>query len=78
MKTILIDYGKSSCLLREMLEKNNFSKKDLMERLNHKSLRRINSWLDGNKLPSLEDFVNMCNLFSINMNELICYQIMEK
>lgn len=78
MKTILIDYEKSSCLLRKILKKNGLSKNDLMKRLNHKSLRRINGWLDGNKLPSLEDYVNMCNLLSVNMNELIRYQIIEK
>lgn len=78
MKLILIDYKKSSDLLRNTLVNSNLSKKDLMKHLNHKSLRRINGWLEGTKLPSLKDYVAICNLFSVNMNKLICYQIMEE
>ena len=71
-KKILNKWAIGEKIRLEML-KNNLTYEELAFILELTSPRVIYDWVNGKKLPKLENFINICNLFNVKMEEFIVF-----
>ena len=71
-KKILNKWAIGEKIRLEML-KNNLTYEELAFILELTSPRGIYDWVNGKKLPKLENFINICNLFNVKMEDFIVF-----
>ncbi len=71
-KKILNKWAIGEKIRLEML-KNNLTYEELAFILELTSPRVIYDWVNGKKLPKLENFINICNLFNVKMEDFIVF-----
>ena len=71
-KKILNKWAIGEKIRLEML-KNNLTYEELAFILELTSPRVIYDWVNGKKLPKLENYINICNLFNVKMEDFIVF-----
>ncbi len=57
--------------IRKMILTSNFSYEDIAEFLQLNSPRVIYEWVNGEKMPSLENFINLALIFNVKLESII-------
>ena len=56
--------------LKTLRKENNFSQKDLAEKLNT-TVKTISHWETGYSEPSISQIIELCEVFALNPDELL-------
>ena len=56
--------------LKTLRKENNFSQKDLAEKLNT-TVKTISHWETGYSEPSISQIIELCEVFEVNPDELL-------
>ena len=62
--------------LKKIRKDNNLSQEQLAEKLNV-SRQSVSKWESGQSYPEMDKVIQICNLFNLNINELINENISE-
>ena len=57
--------------IRTLILTSNFSYEDIAEFLQLNSPRVIYEWVNGEKMPSLENFINLALIFNVKLESII-------
>ena len=57
--------------IRKLILTSNFSYEDIAEFLQLNSPRVIYEWVNGEKMPSLENFINLSLIFNVKLESII-------
>ena len=57
--------------IRKLILTSNFSYEDIAEFLQLNSPRVIYEWVNGEKMPSLENFINLALIFNVKLESII-------
>ena len=57
--------------IRKLILTSNFAYEDIAEFLQLNSPRVIYEWVNGEKMPSLENFINLALIFNVKLESLI-------
>lgn len=57
--------------IRKLILTSNFSYEDIAEFLQLNSSRVIYEWVNGEKMPSLENFINLALIFNVKLESII-------
>ena len=57
--------------IRKMILESNFTYEDLADFLQLQSPRVVYEWVNGKKMPSLENFINLALIFNIKLEGII-------
>ena len=57
--------------LYELIEKSEYTRENIAELLNLTSPRVIYDWTNGIKLPCLENFVSLAQLFNVHIEDIL-------
>lgn len=57
--------------IRKLIFTSNFSYEDIAEFLQLNSPRVIYEWVNGEKMPSLENFINLALIFNVKLESII-------
>ena len=57
--------------IRKLILTSNFSYEDIAEFLKLNSPRVIYEWVNGEKMPSLENFINLALVFNVKLESII-------
>ena len=59
--------------IRKLILTSNFSYEDIAEFLQLNSPRVIYEWVNGEKMPSLENFINLALIFNVKLESIIAF-----
>jgi transcriptional regulator with XRE-family HTH domain len=71
MKKIRLDKKKTGENIRLAIQNRNITYERLAEILNLNSPRVIYEWVNGNKMPCLENLLNLSLLLNINIDDIL-------
>ena len=57
--------------IRKLILTSNFAYEDIAEFLQLNSPRVIYEWVNGEKMPSLENFINLALIFNVKLESII-------
>lgn len=67
----ILDKDATSKKIKALITGSNYTFEDLAELLQLKSPRVIYEWVNGNKLPGLENLYNLALIFNITMEDCL-------
>ena len=70
----VIDRKKTGLLIRKAILDSGLSFEKVSENLKLTTSRVIYEWMNGNKLPSLENLVNLALMLSVRIEDIIALQ----
>ena len=73
----VIDMKKTGETIKRLMEENNLSVKDLQKLLRLGSVQSIYYWLNGEKLPSIDNLCILSNIFDTPIDDLISVSLIE-
>lgn len=59
--------------LKQLRKENGYSQKELAEKLNS-TIKTISHWETGYSEPSIQQILELCVIFNISADELLCKQ----
>ncbi len=74
----LIDMKKTGETIKRLMDENNISVKDLQKMLRLASVQAIYYWLNGEKLPSIDNLCVLSNIFNTPIDDLLSVKLIEE
>ena len=68
----VIDKTKTGAKIKQLMELNGYTVKDIQKYLNLCCVQSIYHWLDGKALPSIDNLYALSDLFDVSIDEMIC------
>ena len=59
--------------LYRLIKKSNLTYAEIAENLDLQSPRVIYDWVNGEKLPSIENLYNLANLFNVQIEDILAF-----
>ncbi len=69
----MIDFVKVGLKITKYRKENNFTQDDLADKL-YVSRQLVSKWENGTGVPSIDTILDMCKLFQITFEELLCLE----
>ena len=67
-----IDRYETGKRIKNLMDANNYSVKDIKEYLNLACVQSVYHWLDGKSLPTVDNFYALSVLFNVSVDSIIC------
>lgn len=71
---VILDRKKMSILIRKAIVDSQFTIEEISNNLNLNSSRVIYEWMNGTKLPSFENLVNLSLMFNMKLEDFVALQ----
>ncbi len=75
MKKVVLNKKEIGSVIKEYRLKNNISINEFASEISIKNPKQILKWENGLVIPSLDNIIKICNLFSIKVDELISFSM---
>ena len=75
MKKVVLNKKEIGSVIKEYRLKNNISINEFASEISIKNPKQILKWENGLVIPSLDNIIQICNLFSIKVDELISFSM---
>ena len=69
-----IDKGKTAQRMKSLLEKRGLSVKDVVNQLEIGSRQCVYQWLNGRRLPSIDNLYALAALLEVDISDILCGQ----
>ena len=73
----VIDFEKTGNLIKELRKINGCSVNDLQQIFGFEYPQAIYAWESGKSIPTVDNLIVLARLFSVALDELICYSLVE-
>ena len=67
-----IDKTETGKRIKQLMDRNNYSVKDIKEYLNLACVQSVYHWLDGKAVPSVDNLYALSALFNVKLDDMIC------
>lgn len=74
----LIDMKKTGETIKRLMDENNISVKDLQKLLRLASVQAIYYWLNGDKIPSIDNLCILSHFFNVPIDDILSVKLLEE